>query len=138
MGKLLAICGGFSMNSEEQKRVFAKNLTHYTELSGKAKSEVAKAVGAIPSAYTSWIQGISLPRMDKIQSLAEYFRINVTDLLDEHSFDVHYNERNANLANVLRKDLELSDAVYTLTQLDENDKQLIYNMISSLSKKQAD
>lgn len=126
------------MDSEEQKRVFAKNLSHYTEISGKAKSEVAKAVGAIPSAYTSWIQGISLPRMDKIQSLAEYFSVNVTDLLDEHSFDARYSEKNAMLANILRKDSDLSNAVYMLTNLEDTDKQIIYNMISSLSKKQAD
>lgn len=126
------------MNSEEQKRIFARNLTHYANLSGKAKSEIAKAVGAIPSAYTSWIQGVSLPRMDKIQALANYFKINVTDLLDEHSFDSNYSEKNAMLANAMRKDNELSDAVYKLIQLSSEDKAQIYGLINLLYGKQAD
>lgn len=126
------------MDLKEQKQIFARNLTNYTNLCNKTKSEIAKAVGALPSAYTAWANGEYLPRMDKIQALADLFKVNVTDLLDEHSFDDKYNEKNAFLANVIRKDLELSEAVYELTHLEENDKKLIYNMIYSLSKKQAD
>lgn len=126
------------MNSTEQKKVFAQNLSNYTNLCNKTQSEIAKAIGSLPSAYTSWMQGVSLPRMDKIQALADFFNVSITDLLDEHTNVPNYSEQNATLANMLRKDSELSDAVMKLTQLSDEDKKQIYGLINLLYGKQTD
>lgn len=80
------------MSDEEQKRVFAKNLNKYLSLSNKTQKEVADAIGVIPSTFNTWCQGIALPRMGKVQALADYFKINKTDLIDDKAEqpDDHY------------------------------------------------
>ena len=74
-----------NMPDEEQKKIFAKNLNRYLSLSNKTQKEVADAIGVIPSTFNTWCQGIALPRMGKVQVLADYFGINKTDLIDEKS-----------------------------------------------------
>lgn len=71
------------MTDEEQKRVFAKNLNKYLSMYNKTQKEVADAIGVIPQTFNSWCTGQSLPRMGKVQALADYFSINKSDLIDE-------------------------------------------------------
>lgn len=71
------------MSDEEQKKIFARNLNRYLTLSNKTQKEVADAIGVIPSTFNTWCQGIALPRMGKVQALADYFGINKTDLIDD-------------------------------------------------------
>lgn len=76
------------MTDEEQKEVFSKNLSHYISLFEKTQKEVADAISVSPQTFNTWTQGIALPRMGKIQALANYFNINKSDLLDKHDFDL--------------------------------------------------
>lgn len=71
------------MTDEEQKKVFAKNLNKYLSMYNKTQKEVADAIGVIPQTFNSWCTGQSLPRMGKVQALADYFGINKFDLIDE-------------------------------------------------------
>ncbi len=73
------------MADEEQKRIFAKNLNKYISLSNKTQKEIADAIDVSPQTFNTWCQGIALPRMGKVQRLADYFGIGKTDLIDEKS-----------------------------------------------------
>lgn len=74
------------MEDIEQKKTFSRNLSHYLNISGKTQREVAAGIKVSPQTFNTWIQCIALPRMGKIQALADYFKINKTDLLDKHDF----------------------------------------------------
>ena len=71
------------MADEEQKRIFSKTLNKYLSLSNKTQKEVADAIGVSPQTFNTWCQGIALPRMGKVQLLADYFGIGKSDLIDE-------------------------------------------------------
>lgn len=73
------------MSDDLQKKIFAKNLLRYLALSGKSQKEVADKIEVSPQTFNTWCQGIALPRMGKVQLLADYFHINKSDLLDEHN-----------------------------------------------------
>lgn len=73
------------MADEEQRRIFAKNLNKYLSLFNKTQKEVADAINVSPQTFNTWCQGIALPRMGKVQRLADYFGIGKTDLIDEKS-----------------------------------------------------
>lgn len=75
----------YIMSDDLQKKIFAKNLLKYLALSGKSQKEVADKIDVSPQTFNTWCQGIALPRMGKVQLLADYFHINKSDLLDEHS-----------------------------------------------------
>lgn len=80
------------MADEEQKRIFSKNLNKYLSKFDKTQKEVADAIGVSPQTFNTWCQGIALPRMGKVQLLADYFGIGKTDLIDEKDepADDHY------------------------------------------------
>lgn len=74
------------MTDEETKRILSKNLKHYIHKSGKQQKDVAKAIDVTVTSLNNWVQGLALPRMGKIQKLADYFHINMSDLI-EHTYD---------------------------------------------------
>lgn len=76
------------MSEETQKKIFAKNLNSYIEASGKTQLEIAKSIGVSPQTFNTWCKGIAIPRMGKVQALADYFHINKSDLIEEkHTTD---------------------------------------------------
>lgn len=70
------------MTDQEQKKVFAGNLNKYLSLYEKSQIEVANAIGVLPQTFNTWCQGKALPRMGKVQRLADYFKIKKSDLID--------------------------------------------------------
>ena len=73
------------MNDIEQKMIFSKNLNKYLAISNKSQKEVADAIGVSPQTFNTWCQAIALPRMGKVQKLADYFHIEKSDLIDDKS-----------------------------------------------------
>lgn len=71
------------MTDEEQKKVFSKNLNRYIEKFQKTQIQIAKDLHINPQTINSWCRGKALPRMGKIQSLADYFGIEKTDLIEK-------------------------------------------------------
>ena len=65
------------------KEIFRRNLKRHLEISGKKKIEVARAIGVSSGNFSDWLNGRVYPRMDKIQALAEYFDIQMADLVDD-------------------------------------------------------
>jgi repressor LexA len=63
--------------------IFARNLTRYLNLSGKTQKEVAAVVNVSTGTFCDWVKCRVYPRMDKVQLLAEYFGIQVSDLVDD-------------------------------------------------------
>lgn len=75
------------MSNLGNKEILAKNLSHYVEHSGRDQREIADAVGVAPSTFNEWVRGKKYPRIDKIQMLAEYFGIKMSDLIEEAGDD---------------------------------------------------
>lgn len=93
------------MADEEQKEIFAKNLNRFLELNNKTQKEVADAIGVIPSTFNTWCQGIALPRMGKVQALADYFGINKSDLIDKNN-ECLSKENSKNSIDAIAQDLQ--------------------------------
>lgn len=74
------------MTDEEQRIIFSKNLNKYLNLSNKTQKEVADSIGVLTSTFNTWCQGVALPRMGKVQKLADYFDIEKSDLIDDKPF----------------------------------------------------
>lgn len=53
--------------------------------SGKTQLEIAKSIDVSPQTFNTWCQGIAIPRMGKVQALADYFHINKSDLIEDKS-----------------------------------------------------
>ena len=67
----------------EHKEVFAKNLKKYMELNGKSRREMCEALGYSYFTFSDWVNGKKMPRMDKVEQLANYFGVLKSDLLED-------------------------------------------------------
>ena len=71
--------------TKNQREIFAENLTRLVNSSKLPQSEIAKRINVSPQTFNTWIQGKAIPRMGKIQLLADYFKIEKSDLIEEKS-----------------------------------------------------
>ena len=67
----------------EHKEVFSRNLQKYMALNGKSRKEVCQALGYSYFTFSDWVNGKKMPRMDKVEQLANYFGIKKSDLIEE-------------------------------------------------------
>lgn len=101
------------MLDDKYKKIFSKNLNYYMNLRGKTQTNIINDLDINKSAISSWCNGTRLPRMNKVELLANYLNINVSDLLGD-------NDENNNYFEYVAED----DSMYPL--LDIGDIALIY------------
>lgn len=84
--------------------IFTNNLRRLMEEYGKSQKDVADAIGVSKQTFNKWILGKSLPRMDKVDALAKYFKVNRSDLLESNATqkeDYYLNPETRELAEFL-------------------------------------
>ena len=77
--------------AQDAKNTFANNFVFYLKKTGKNQSDVANYLGVTTSTVSDWANAKKYPRVDKMQALADYLGVLISDLRDEHSKDI--NER---------------------------------------------
>lgn len=71
------------MGEADYRRIFTSKLKYYMQLHGKNQMDLMHDLNLSSSTVSSWCTGQKLPRMGKIQMLADYFGINKSDLIEE-------------------------------------------------------
>ena len=71
------------IESEQNKKIFAKNFNYYLVKNGKTQTDIVKAFGLTASTVSDWATGKNYPRVDKMQMLADYFGVLKSDLMEE-------------------------------------------------------
>jgi len=67
----------------DHKTVFSENLKMYMALSGKSRKDVCEALGYSYFTFSDWVTGKKMPRMDKVEQLANYFGVLKSDLIEQ-------------------------------------------------------
>lgn len=71
------------MTDEHFKKTFSRNLTYFLTLSNKEPVDLVNDLGLPFSTVSSWCNGLKLPRMGNVELLANYFKIEKSDLLED-------------------------------------------------------
>lgn len=71
------------MSEQEQRQVFKDNLLRVINERGLTQIEIAEAIGVSPQTFNTWVNGKAIPRMNKMQALADYFGIPKSALIDK-------------------------------------------------------
>lgn len=112
------------MSNIGNREVFAKNLAYYIEKSGRTQKEIAEIVGVSTSTFNDWVKAKKYPRIDKIEILADYFRILKSDLIEERTEEHRkMQEKNDTLTDIvlrLRTDDIFLEAVESLHKMDSD------------------
>ena len=102
------------------KEIFSKNIKKQILKSGKHRKQMSEDLGISYSTLTDWINGKKYPRIDKIEMLAEYFRISKSDLIEDFEEIKKDNDRLSSIIVKLRTNKELLDVVERLVSLDKS------------------
>lgn len=75
------------MSGFENKEIMARNIQYYMNLHDKSRSDLSKDLGIPYTTLTEWIKGKAYPRIDKIEMMANYFGVQKSDLVEEHTIN---------------------------------------------------
>ena len=70
------------MSDLGNKEIFSKNLRYYMTLNAKTRNDICNDLGFKYTTFTDWYNGNIYPRIDKIEMIANYFRIEKSDLIE--------------------------------------------------------
>ena len=119
------------------KEIFSTNLQRKMEEAGKTRRDICAALGFSYYTVTDWVKGKKMPRMDKVEALANYFNCLISDLIEEKTEEqLNMEKTNDILTDIilaLRVDSELLDIVESLTKLDAEKRTAIKSLISAFS-----
>lgn len=118
------------MNEEYSKKIFSKNLKFWMQINGKTQSDLINDLGINKSAISTWCNGTRIPRMDKVHMLANYFNINISDLIEERTETQNLTAKNErDVAKKLNETLELLEAqdglMFDGDDMDEHTKEML-------------
>lgn len=118
------------------KIVFSENLQYYLAKFGDKQKDIATITKVSNGTISDWLKKRSYPRMDKIQRLAEYWGIEMADLVEKHSFDnKYYLQKEAKIiADELTKNTDLFMVLQKYKKLSLENQEIVKAMINSLIK----
>lgn len=112
------------MTNIGNREIFAKNLAYYVERSGKTQKEISEIVGVSKSTFNDWMKAKKYPRIDKIEMMADFFKILKSDLIEEKTEEEReMQKKNDTLSDIvlrLRSDSVFMEAVESLYEMDSD------------------
>ena len=75
-------------NEKDLHKIFSSNLRYWTNIRGKRQDDIVKKFGLSSSTVSSWFNGVHIPRMNKIQMLADYLEIEKHNLIEDNPKDI--------------------------------------------------
>lgn len=70
------------MASYETKRIFAQNLNRLIDRAQITQLDLANQMGVAPSTVSSWCNAEKMPRMDKVEWMAQFFGVPTSQLIE--------------------------------------------------------
>lgn len=122
---------------ENQKRIFAKNLKKYLDRAEKNQTDLQKYMGVSSSTASDWMRGVKMPRMDKVQSIANWLHVQKSDLLEEKLDNEYYlDPETAKIAQEIKDSRELSALFDVGRDMSPEDLTTVYQLALALKKKE--
>lgn len=124
------------MNTSSIRVIFPKRLLHYMSEYGKTRNDLVRDLGLKYSTIRDWEKGITVPRMDKVEMLANYFHCSNSDLLEEKLTEEKEkdNETLAGIIVRMRTDNDFRLLVESLYSLDSSKIESVKNLLNAFEQ----
>ena len=107
---------------------------------GVSTYKVSKETGIAQSVFSSWKNGISTPKQDKMQKIADYFNVSLEYLMTgeerEGGEKYYLNDETAKMAQDIFENKELRMLFDTARDAEPEDLQAVHNMLLALKRKE--
>lgn len=70
------------MSDIGNKKIFSSNLKYYMNINNVDRNKLCNDLGFKYTTVREWTNGTAYPRIDKIESIANYFGISKSDLIE--------------------------------------------------------
>lgn len=101
---------------------------------------VSKETGIAQSVFSSWKSGVSTPKQDKLQKIAEYFNVSIDYLMtgeEKEGGDKYYlNDETARMAQKLFENKDLRVLFDAAEDAEPEDLKTTYDMLMALKRKE--
>lgn len=114
--------------------IFSKNLKYQMDLNNKSRQDISDALGISYFTITSWVNGSKYPRMNKVEQLAKYFGISISDLVEKKMTEEKEKD-NDTLANIIvrmRTDEKFSSVVESIYNMEPSKLDAVSQMLETL------
>ena len=101
--------------------------------------KVAKDTGIATATLTQWKKGVSTPKQDKLQKIADYFNVSLEYLMtgEEKEGNKYYlNDETAEMAQEIFENKELRALFDVQRGMSVEDLQALHNMALALKRKE--
>lgn len=107
---------------------------------GVSTYKVAKDTGIAQSVFSSWKNGISTPKQDKMQKIADYFNVSVEYLMtgkEKEGGEKYYiNDETASIAQEIFDNKEMRLLFDAAKDAQPEDLQTVHQMLLALKRKE--
>lgn len=100
------------MSDSEMQKIFVENLKRILKEKKCLASELAEGIGVRKSTVSNWMNGLSLPRMDKINKICGFLNVERSELFEDtkenysHD-DVPVRNSSSHIIKNIPKDIDL-------------------------------
>ena len=122
------------MSSLGNKQVMAKNIRYYMEKNGLNATDLALELDFKYSTVLDWLKANTYPRIDKIEMMANYFKIEKSDLVEDKSTKSE-NQDISTMVDDLMDNLNSTQILmYKGEPMDETTKELVRASIEQAAR----
>ncbi len=110
--------------AQRARDIFAKNFEYHMKLEHKSQMDIANHLGVSASTVSDWANGKKYPRVDKMQRIADYLGVLISDLREERNTGA--------LLLQGKRDPVLESIVEKLTRMDDRQLQMTGKFVASI------
>lgn len=90
-------------STDKNKKLFSQNLKYYMGINNKSRNDLSHDLNISYTTICDWVNGKVIPRSKKIEPIAKYFGIEVSDLYSYHLDICSDIEKDAELVKNIKK-----------------------------------
>ena len=122
------------MSSLGNKQVMAKNIRYYMEKNGLNATDLALELDFKYSTVLDWLKANTYPRIDKIEMMANYFKIEKSDLVEDKSTKSENQDISTMVDDLMNNLNSTQTLMYKGEPMDETTKELVRASIEQAAR----
>ena len=122
------------MSSLRNKQVMAKNIRYYMEKNGLNATDLALELDFKYSTVLDWLKANTYPRIDKIEMMANYFKIEKSDLIEDKSTKSEKQDISTMVDDLMNNLNSTQTLMYKGEPMDETTKELVRASIEQAAR----
>lgn len=104
----------------ENKEIMARNIRHYMDKNEVTATDLCKALDIKQNTFSDWVNAKTYPRIDKIERMAQYFKISKAFLVEDITeLDIITDDEKKMIREFRKADKVTQDAIRRLLAYED-------------------